>query len=324
MAYCIRNKTITEDGELDNIVPYMEQIDANDLLIFARVADQGSFSRAAKQLGLPRSTVSRRITQLEETLGERLMLRTTRQLRLTDFGEHLLTHARQVAAEVEAAAALSEQRRARPTGRLRVSMPSDIANLLLADSLAAFAALHPHVQLELDLSPRRVDLIGENFDLAVRMGELPDDNLLVARRLGCFTFSLYAAPTYLAEHGTPASPAALLDHDALYLPDRNGQVSGWQLQQQDQHWHGQPRARITANSPETLIHLARAGAGIAAVPDALAQPALHRGELRRVLPGWQLPSPIAWAVYPGRRLLPARTHAFLAMLEAATAHLGQR
>ena len=144
----------------------MEQFEPNDLLIFARVAEVGSFSRAADRLGLPKSTVSRRIALLEERLGERLMLRTTRRLTLTDFGEQLLEHARQVAVEVDAARALAEHRQARPSGRLRVSMPSDFANLLLADMVAAFIALHPEVTLELDLSPRRVDLLGESFDIA--------------------------------------------------------------------------------------------------------------------------------------------------------------
>ncbi|MCC8986947.1 MAG: LysR family transcriptional regulator, partial [Candidatus Contendobacter sp.] len=138
----------------------MEQFEPNDLLIFARVAEAGSFSRAAERLGLPKSTVSRRITLFEDQLGERLMLRTTRRLALTEFGEHLLEHARQVATEVEAVKALAEHRQARPSGRLRVSMPSDFANLLLTDMLAAFIALHPAVALELDLSPRRVDLLG--------------------------------------------------------------------------------------------------------------------------------------------------------------------
>ncbi|HOW62585.1 MAG TPA: LysR family transcriptional regulator, partial [Candidatus Contendobacter sp.] len=144
----------------------MEQFEPNDLLIFARVAEVGSFSRAADRLGLPKSTVSRRIALLEERLGERLMLRTTRRLTLTDFGEQLLEHARQVAVEVDAARALAEHRQARPSGRLRVSMPSDFANLLLADMVAAFITLHPEVTLELDLSPRRVDLLGESFDIA--------------------------------------------------------------------------------------------------------------------------------------------------------------
>ena len=145
-------------------------IEPNDLLLFARVAELGSLSRAAARLGWPKSTVSRRLALLERRLGERLLLRTTRRQRLTDFGLQLLEHARRVADEVDAASALGEQRRAEPSGRLRVSMPSDFANLLLADSLAAFVALHPRVELELDLSPRRVDLLAEGFDLAVRMG----------------------------------------------------------------------------------------------------------------------------------------------------------
>ena len=158
----------------------MEQLDPNDLLIFARVVDEGSFTAAAERLGLPKSTVSRRLSQLEERLGERLLLRTTRRLSITEFGSALLEHARQVDTEVEAVAALAESRQARPSGRLRVSMPNDFASLLLTDMLAAFSALHPAVTLELDLSPRRVDLLGENFDVAIRMGELPDDTLLAA------------------------------------------------------------------------------------------------------------------------------------------------
>ena len=153
----------------------MEQIDPNDLLVFARVVAEGSLTAAADKLGLPKSTVSRRLSRLEELLGERLLLRTTRRLNITEFGAALLDHARQLESEVEAVAALAESRQARPSGRLRVSMPSDFANLLLTDMLAAFAALHPAVTLELDLSPRRVDLLGENFDLAIRLGDLPDD-----------------------------------------------------------------------------------------------------------------------------------------------------
>jgi DNA-binding transcriptional LysR family regulator len=295
----------------------MEQYDANDLLIFARVADAGSFSRAAERLGLPKSTVSRRITQLEERLGERLMLRTTRRLSLTEFGRQLLEHARQVAAEVDAVKALSEHRQARPSGRLRVSMPSDFATLLLTDMLAAFVALHPGVSLELDLSPRRVDLLGENFDLAVRMGDLPDDTLLAARRIAVFSRGLYAAPAYLAERGEPATPEELLQHDALHLARRDGEAAPWTLGRGELQWQGTPPGRFAANSPELLIGIAGAGGGIAAVPDVFAAPSVRRGALRRILPEWCLPQSVAWAVFPGRRLMPAKTRAFIDMLEAA-------
>ena len=297
----------------------MEQFEPNDLLIFARVAEAGSFSRAAERLGLPKSTVSRRITLFEDQLGERLMLRTTRRLALTEFGEHLLEHARQVATEVEAVKALAEHRQARPRGRLRVSMPSDFANLLLTDMLAAFIALHPAVALELDLSPRRVDLLGENFDIAVRMGALLDDTLLAARRIAMFPMGLYAAPGYLAERGDPVSPDDLVHYEALRLFERDGEAACWTLISGQQRWAGKSPGRATANSPELLIRLACAGVGIVAAPEGFAAPSVQRGELRRVLPAWSLPAHPAWAVFPGRRLMPAKTRAFIDMLETALA-----
>ena len=308
------------------IIPPMEQsiqaaphIEANDLLIFARVADLGSFSRAAERLGLPKSTVSRRISLLEDQVGERLLLRTTRRQTLTELGHQLLEHARQVATEVDAVAALREHRQAAPGGRLRVSMPSDFATLLLQEHLAAFVAMYPHITLELDLSPRRVDLLGEGFDVAIRMGQLPDDNLLAARRLTVFQNGLYASPHYLAEHGEPREPTDLLRHQTVQLPSRSMELNTWTLTQGQAHWEGTPPSRVHANSPELLILMARAGCGIAAAPDQFARPLVARGELRRVLPDWCLPSHTAWAVFPGRKLMPAKTRVFLDMLQAALA-----
>ena len=294
-------------------------IDPNDLLIFANVAELGSFSRAAERMGLPKSTVSRRLAALEQRLGERLLLRTTRRQSLTEFGQQLLEHARQVASEVEAVTALSERRQATPSGRLRVSMPSDFANLLLADTLAAFIALYPAIQLELDLSPRRVDLLGEGFDVVLRMGNLPDDASLAARRLADFSFGLYAAPDYLAEHGAPAEPDDLVRHDAIRMLQNNGEAATWMLAKGDQHWHGLPPGRVSANAPELLIKLACAGAGIAAAPDYFAAPEVRRGALRRVLPDWCLPSHSAWAVFPERKLMPIKTRVFIDMLQTALA-----
>ena len=294
-------------------------IDPNDLLIFAGVAELGSFSRAAERMGLPKSTVSRRLAALEQRLGERLLLRTTRRQSLTEFGQQLLEHARQVASEVEAVTALSERRQATPSGRLRVSMPSDFANLLLADTLAAFIALYPAIQLELDLSPRRVDMLGEGFDVVLRMGNLPDDASLAARRLADFSFGLYAAPDYLAEHGAPAEPDDLVRHDAIRMLQNNGEAAAWMLAKGDQHWHGLPPGRVSANAPELLIKLACAGAGIAAAPDYFAAPEVRRGALRRVLPDWCLPSHSAWAVFPERKLMPIKTRVFIDMLQTALA-----
>lgn len=292
-------------------------IDPYDLLIFARVAELGSFSRAAERLDLPKSSVSRRLAGLEQRLGERLLLRTTRRQTLTEFGQQLLEHANQVAAEVDAVTALSEHRQAAPSGRLRVSMPSDFANLVLADTLAAFVALHPAISLELDLSQRRVDLLGEGIDVALRVGELPDDALLAARRLAEFPLGLYASPDYLAAHGDPQSPDELDQHQAVRLLRSDGEAAPWTLVRDEQRWQGTPRGHVCANSPELLIRLARAHAGIAAVPDYFALPDVRRGTLRRVLPAWCLPSAVIWAVFPGRKLMPAKTRVFIDMLHMA-------
>lgn len=290
-------------------------LQADDLLLFARVADEGSFSRAAERTGLPKSTVSRRLAALEAQLGERLLLRTTRKLTLTDFGHHVLAHARQVADEVEAAALLAQHRQAEPSGRLRVSMPGDFANLVLSQLLADFIARHPAITLEVDITPRRVDLIGENFDLAIRMGELADDASLAARRLAVLSVGLYASPAYIARQGVPSEPEALMEHEALHLLSRHGDPSPWVLSRGEMRWEGIPPGRATINSPELLMRLARAGAGIAAVPDHFAEPYVRSGELQPLLTDWHLPATVAWAVFPGRRLMPARTRALLDALE---------
>ncbi len=291
-------------------------IEPNDLLLFARVVDEGSFSRAAERLRVPKSTVSRRIAALEADLGERLLLRTTRKLSVTDFGHSVLAHAQHVAEDVAAAASLAQHRQAQPSGRLRVSMPGDLANLVLSSLLAEFLGSYPAIALEVDLSPRRVDLIGENFDVAIRMGELPDDASLAARRLATWSGHLYAAPSYLARRGGPAEPEALMEHDALRILLRSGEPATWTLTRRDQRWEGIPPGRATANSPDLLLRLACAGAGIADVKDHFAEPYVRSGELVPVLPDWQLPPVAAWAVFPGRRLMPARTRVFLDALQA--------
>ena len=160
-------------------------LDADDLVLYARVAEAGSFSRASERCGLPKATVSRRIGALEAKLGERLMTRTTRQLAITEFGERILEHARRLLEETEAAGALAQHRQATPQGTLRVSLPPGLIDELeLVPFLLEFAERHPDVRLELDISPRRVDVIAERFDLAVRVApRLPDDATLVARRL---------------------------------------------------------------------------------------------------------------------------------------------
>jgi DNA-binding transcriptional LysR family regulator len=294
-------------------------LEPNDLLVFARVVDEGSFSRAAERLSLPKSTVSRRVAALEGKLGERLLLRTTRKLTVTDFGLAVLEHARHVVEDVTAAASLAHNRQLEPSGRLRVSMPGDMGNLLLAPLLAEFVLKYPAITLEVDLSARFVDLIGENFDVAIRMGDLRDDASLAARHVAAFTGGLYAAPAYIARRGTPSEPEALMEHDALRILSRAGDALPWILKRGDQRWEGIPPGRATANSPELLMRMALKGTGITVVNDHFALPYLQRGELVQVLPDWHLPPVSAWAVFPGRRLMPARTRVFLdALVEKFT------
>ena len=290
-------------------------VEPNDLLLFARIVEAGSFSSAAHRLNLPQSTVSRRIALLEASVGERLLQRPTRRLMLTEFGASLLEHARKVAEEVEAAGALAQHRQAEPSGKLRISMPQDFANVVMADMIPRFLERYPAVSLEMDLSPRRVDLVAENFDIAIRMGDLPEDSTLAARRVAVQQFGLYAAPSYLAQRGLPEQPDDLLRHDLLCVLSRAGGAVPWVLQRGKVRWEKALTARLTANSPQLLARIACSGAGIAASTDFIVAKHVARGQLVRVLPEWEMPIGTGWAVFPGRRLMPAKTRAFLDMLE---------
>jgi DNA-binding transcriptional LysR family regulator len=290
-------------------------VEPNDLLLFARIVESGSFSAAALRVDLPKSTVSRRIALLEAKLGERLLQRTTRKLMLTEFGASLLEHARKVVEEVEAAAALVQHRQMAPSGRLRISMPGDFANLGLTVMIAAFIERYPAISLELDLSPRRVDLVSENFDIAIRMGDLPQDSTLHARRVALEKINLYAAPSYIARRGMPLEPDELFQHDLLCLGKQNGGAQPWILTRGKTVWQRELPARLAANSPDLLARIACAGTGIAASSDLFAEGHVEKGELVRVLPEWSLPEVTGWAVFPGRRLMPAKTRAFLDMME---------
>ncbi|MGZ8287554.1 MAG: LysR family transcriptional regulator [Telluria sp.] len=291
-------------------------VEPNDLLLFARIVEAGSFSQAAERVQLPKSTVSRRISLLEAKLGERLLQRTTRKLMLTEFGASLLEHAQKVVEEVEAAGALAQHRQVAPSGRLRISAPGDFANIGLTGVMTEFMKRYPAVTLELDLSPRRVDLVSENFDIAIRMGDLPEDSTLHARRVVLERTGLYAAPDYIARRGMPQHPDELEGHDLLTLLARGGGAKPWVLTRGKATWEKALPARMTANSPDLLARMAFAGAGIAASSDLFAGPYEERGELVRVLPDWRLPVATGWAVFPGRRLMPAKTRAFLDMMEA--------
>jgi DNA-binding transcriptional LysR family regulator len=297
----------------------MEQyrLSSDDMLLFAAVAEAGSLVRAAERLGMPKATVSRRLSGLESRLGQQLMVRTTRRLTLTDFGQAFLEQCQRVAEEVEAASDFARSQERNPRGLLRVSLPADYAQYRLAGAIATFVEQYPDIQLDLDLTSRRVDLIGEQFDLVLRMGELANDATLVARKIDEQSFGLYASPIYLAIHAPPRIPDDLMGHACVRLLSARGMAVPWKLIRGDQVWEQVPPGRLTLNSPGVIQQLLLDGAGVGALPDRFVEADVRSNRLVRVLPEWCLPSVPAWAVMPTRRYLPAKTRAFLDHLRGA-------
>jgi len=292
-----------------------KNISADDYILFAAIVEQESLVRAAEHLGMPKATVSRRLTNLEAALGQRLLLRTTRRLTLTDFGQEFLDHCRRVAEEVATTQDFVRSQDVQPRGRLRVSMPGDYAKQHFSRAIATFIETYPEIQLDLDLTSRRVDLIGERFDLAIRMGALDSDSTLVARKINELGFGLYASPIYLALHAAPNHPDELERHSAVRLLSARGSATPWKLICGKAVWEGVPPGRLTLNSPDMIQQLLLDGAGIGALPDRFVAEDVRNKRLVRILPKWCLPAVPAWAVMPMRRYLPAKTRAFLAHLE---------
>lgn len=295
----------------------MEQlnISADDYLLFAAIVDRKSMASAAEFMAIPKATVSRRLSNMEAQLGQKLLIRTTRRLILTDFGLEFLEHCRRVAEEVAAAQDFLRSQDAQPHGRLRVSMPGDYARHHFSRAIATFIEAFPEVQIDLDLSSRRVDLIGERYDLAIRMGELSDDATLVAKKIDEHHFALYASPIYLGLYPAPQHPDDLAHHAAVRLLSDRGSAVPWRLVNGKTVWEGVAPGRLTLNSPDMIQQLLLDGAGIGALPCSFAGEDVRLGRLVRVLPEWSLPAVPAWAVMPMRRYLPAKTRAFLSHLE---------
>ncbi|MCM2339734.1 LysR family transcriptional regulator [Rhodoferax sp.] len=298
-------------------------LEANDLILFAHVAAVGSFAGAARRTGMPKSTLSRRITALETALGERLLTRGTRRaLALTEFGEGILDHGQRMLDELTTASDLANNRQVIPRGLMRVSFPPEFQELSLLHFLQEFVARYPHVHLELDISPHRVDMREGRFDLAVRIARrLPDDANLVARPLTVLPHGLFASPAYLSHHGIPEGPGDLANHVGLSLIGSNGESQPWSLSRGDEHCEVMPRGPVAANSISLQSALAMGGTGIFGMSERFALPLVSQGLLQRVLPQWQLPTATAWAVTHGRRLLPMHTRVFIDLLHDMLARL---
>lgn len=281
--------------------------------VFARVAQAGSFTRAAAALGLSRSAASDQVAELERHLGVRLLNRTTRRVGLTPEGEAFLERALQVLALVEEAEAEASAGAASPRGLLRVNAPVSFGQRHLAPALGAFLERHPAIDVELTLTDRSVDLIEEGYDLALRIGPLPDSSLR-ARRIAPIRTLLCAAPSYLAKAGTPQRPEDLARHHCLrFLPPEN-RGAWFAAVPGGGHVLVPSSSRFATNNVELLLAATLAGHGIAHLPSFVAGDALREGRLVMVLPDHPMVRLDLHALYPPGRLMAPKTRALIDFL----------
>ncbi|PJK11145.1 LysR family transcriptional regulator [Lysobacteraceae bacterium NML120232] len=281
--------------------------DLNDLHYFALVVDHGGYAAAERALGIPRSRLSRRIAQLEEALGVRLLQRSTRSFAVTEVGQNVYRHALAMREAAQAAQDAVAQLSATPRGVVRVSVPVTLAQEVMPEVLPAFLDKYPDVRLHAHVSNRRVDLIQEGFDVALRVrSKLDDDGSLVLRSFGHDQQLLVASPDYLRKHGRPRKPEDLGTHVTLSMFEDEARQQ-WELHGPD----GEVRTvelkpRLAAFDFQMLRAMVKQGIGITMLPEMSCAEAVKNGELEVILPEWKLPQGIIHAVFPSRRgMLPA-------------------
>jgi DNA-binding transcriptional LysR family regulator len=281
--------------------------------VFARVVEHGSFAKAAERLSISTSACSRHVADLEAHLDVRLLNRTTRRLSLTESGQTYYERCVQVLADLEEAEQAAAMSAARPRGTLKLTCGISFGVRHVAHLVGMFVARHPEVRFDVQLSDRFVDLVEEGFDLAIRIGESPTQNL-IARKLGETRLVPCAAPVYLRERGAPATPADLAQHACLtyeYLPQRGT----WRFQDPAGGEHTvRVAGPVHANNGDLLVAAAVEGIGIAMEPDFIVDADVAAGRLVRVLADY-VPAPTTvYAVYPSRRYLSAKVRAFVDFL----------
>ena len=274
---------------------------------FTQVVDHGGFARAARALGVPKSRLSRHLVALEAQLNVRLLNRSTRRFAVTEVGQEVYRHATAMLAEADAAIEAVEFARAEPRGTIRASCPVALAQSALAAMLPEFLAKYPAVRLQLHVSNRRVDVVREGFDLALRVRSQPSgEDGLVMRAFGRANQLLVASSAYLARAGAPASPQELRERETL---DYGGELDPgpWQLVgAHGESMRAEHTPRVLCHDFIVLREAALAGLGIAQLPESVVREDLRSGALTRVLPDWSSPEGIVHVVFPSRRgLLPA-------------------
>lgn len=281
--------------------------DLNDLYYFSAVVDHGGFAAAERALGIPKSRLSRRISALEEEMGVRLLQRSTRRFAVTDVGTAVHRHAQTMLAEAQAAREVVDRLSAEPRGVIRVSVPVGLAQQMMPKLMPEFLARYPQVRVQMHVSNRRVDLINEGFDVAIRVrNKLDDDGSLVMRSFGQIQELLVASPKYLDRAGRPKDPEELKDHVTLSMSEDEARQR-WELQDATGDLRRiDLKPRLSGFDFPMLMALATQGIGITMLPETLCAEAIRNGELEVVLPEWRLPQGIAHLVFASRRgLLPA-------------------
>ncbi|MBY6209931.1 LysR family transcriptional regulator [Microbulbifer agarilyticus] len=294
--------------------------DLNDMMVFRAVVDQGSFTGAATELGLPKSNISRKVSRLEESLGARLLERSTRALHLTEVGRLYYEHCVRIAEEISSAEQVIEAHSAQPKGWIRLCTSVTLGQTLISPLLPSFREQYSEVQLNMMLTNRRVDIIEEGFDLAIRAGESPDSNL-VSRRLYTASLNLYASPQYLeaTKNHKITQPADLHQHRCLHM-NANSEHARWQLSNGDKEYTFEYEPEMRCNDFSSIQQQVINGAGISLLPDYLCQQAAYAGTLVQVLPGWTGKSVSVYGIFPSRKGASPKIRAFLDYLHEVLRH----
>lgn len=282
---------------------------------FLTVADQSSFSAAARLLAMTPASVTRTVSALEEQLGVQLLLRTTRKVSLTSAGA---AYAARVAPLVEGLARATEETRDLQkvtAGSLRVSAPMSLGMKVLPTVLSQFSIMHPRTSVAIELSDRFVDILQENYDLAIRISGPPTDKSTIWRKIRPVSRLLVAAPSFLARHGTPKVPEDLTTLECLSYHDQS-KTETWELSRPGQVRTVEARGRFSINNGDFLCQLAIAGEGIALLPRFIVDEELRAGKLVEVLPGWNTPEIWLTLYYPPYEQLPLRVATFSDFFEA--------
>jgi DNA-binding transcriptional LysR family regulator len=286
-------------------------MELDELRIFARVAELGSFTQAAEQLGLVKSRVSAVVLQLEARVGARLLQRTTRRVQLTPDGETFLARSKELLADADQLQAMFQPVAGGLKGRLRIDLPNKLASELVIPRLPEFLAAHPLLEVGISTTDRRVDLVREGFDCVLRVGPLVDAEL-VARPLGVLAMCNLASPAYLKAHGTPTTLADLAQHRIVHYAAKLGtQGAGWEYEEAGVPRLHPMRSTVVVNGTDAYQAACLAGLGFIQAPSFGARPLVEQGLLVEVMPQFAAPPMPVSLLYPNRRQLAPRVQAVL-------------